>query len=132
MPSTIISANDYKAIAGYYGSIKTLLGNVTGYLYSAVTRIALVNDVEPTFDLMTDFYNSYSVNSVQITSTVPLLGAVRKLNSHVLNRGGYSSIGATGDAASFLSVQGITVPQSWADLSAATGQTIDASHILGT
>lgn len=130
--STLISTSDYKAIAGYYGSIKTLLGNVTGYLYSSVTRIALINDVEPTYDLMNDFYSSYAVNSVAMTSTIPLLAAVRKINSHVLNRGGYSSIGATGDTTSYLTSTSTTVPQSWADLSAAAGQTIDASHIVGT
>lgn len=129
--STTISAANYQSIAGYYGNVKKVLGTVSGYLFGAVTTIANMNDVEPTYDLMTQFYNSYQVNSSTLASDLPLLAAVRTLNSHVLNRGGYTSIGATSDNTSFLHVQSITVPQGWADLCSSTGQVIDASHISG-
>ncbi len=132
----IISNSDFQAISRAYGNIQTMLNNMSGYLYSAVSTIALIDTVEPTFDLITDFYNSYNVNSNAMTTNVPLLAAVRKLNSHILNRGStlstpYTSIGATGDSTSYLTLTSQTVTASWASLSAAAGQTVASAHISG-
>jgi hypothetical protein len=121
----LISIADYSAIAGYYGNIKTVLSSASTYLYNAVYKIAQIDDIEPSIDLLQDFYNSYKVNSAQYSSDLPLLAAVRKLNTHVLNRGGYASIDA------FLEANAATVPQSWATLSGEAGQTIDEDNISG-
>ena len=133
--ANVISGADYKYIAQQYGSIATYLSGVSSYLLNAVTRVAINNDIDPTVDLIQDFYNSYTTNSVSMVSTTPLLPAVRKLNSHVMNRGTtYTSIGGTAtatDATSFLAVTGQTVPQSWANLSSDAGTPINSAYIVG-
>jgi hypothetical protein len=121
----VISGSDYNAIATHYGNIKTLLTSASEYLYDAVYKIVLFNSLEPTADLFNEFYNSYLSNTSQIKSDIPLIPAVKKLNSHVMSRGGYASVNA------FLEATGATVPQSWADLCASAGTTIDEDHIAG-
>jgi hypothetical protein len=126
MATNVITYSDFHSIAVNYGNIQTTLRNISGYLYGAVNTVAAISLIEPTYDLITDFYNSYTVNGTNMTTNVPLLAAVRKLNSHILNRGGYASINAfLADGA------GRSVPQSWATLSEAAGQTISGEYISG-
>ena len=121
----VITGSDYTAIATSYGQIKKRLSQCSTYLYQAVNTIVLFNTVEPTVDLLQEFLTSYQVNTANYGSDISLIPAVKKINSHVLSRGGYASINA------FLTDKGATVPQAWADLCLAAGTTIDPSHIVG-
>jgi hypothetical protein len=125
MPVSVITGTDYAAIASYYGDVKTKLGTIAGSLFNAVYQIVLMNTYEPTKDLIDVFSSVYEVSGVQFASLIPFVPAVKAINTHVLNRGGYASVSA------FLTAKGVTVPQAWADLCAASGTTIDPSRISG-
>lgn len=127
--ATVISNSDFQTIATAYGHVQSQLSNISGYLYSAADTVAKLDDIYPTYDLINDFVQSYTVNSTSMTTNTPLLAAVRKLNQHITNRGGYTSIGRTDDATSYLAQTSQTVPASWAELSAAAGEPIDDSYI---
>jgi hypothetical protein len=121
----VITGTDYHAIAISYGNVKTRLAALSGYLYEAVYQVVLMNTYEPTKDLLDAFAGVYEVNLGAYASLIPFVPAVKAINSHVINRGGYATVNA------YLTAKGITVPQAWADLCTAAGTTIDPSHISG-
>ena len=119
----VITGTDYSAIAHDYGDIISQLSGVGTYLYDAVYQIVLMNTYEPTLDLLDPFNNVYTANVSAYSSYVPFVPAVKAINNHVINRGGYSSINA------FLTATGVTVPQAWVDLCAAAGFTISVNIV---
>jgi hypothetical protein len=127
--TNIISTGDYLKISSLYGEIKDTLMACTQNIYDATDVVAEIDEIEPTVDLIVNFYNSYRSNETVLSSFTGLLAAVRTLNSHILNRGGYSSIGATGDSNSYLGINGLKVSAGWAYLSNLAGQTIDISYV---
>ncbi len=124
--SNIITPCEFQSIAWSYGYVKSSLDDIADYLYDAVLTIAYMDDIVPTEDLIDVFYNSFENNKIVYRSNESILQVVRKLHTHVINRGGYKNIN------SYLTDANITVPQAWADLSAEAGQIIDPSHISNT
>lgn len=130
--ANVISGAAYVAVATNYGNAREQVVASVGYLFTAVYEIVLLQDLLPEVDLLQEFYNSYLVNNDLLKSPVNFLPAVRAINNHVLSRAGdlLTAPGAHptyGPIDSFLynSHHGpFTVPQSWADLSAAAGFTI--------
>lgn len=120
--ANVISGTDYLAIAQSYADARTsILASITS-LFDAVYLIVQLNDIDPSVDLLQDFANSYQINADQLRSPVTMLSAVRRLNNHVLNRGGYTDLASFFDDTSV----GITVvPDAWADLCKAAGYDID-------
>tara|TARA_Y100000034_G_scaffold115283_1_gene152283 strand:- start:302 stop:670 length:369 start_codon:yes stop_codon:yes gene_type:complete len=119
----VISGSDYRTIAVSYSEIRNQLIASRGDAYDAVYLIVQLNSVDPEVDLLIPFNSTYLVHADQMNSSSTLLGAVRALNQHVLNRGDVATVDA------FLNAQGITVPQNWADLSASAGYTISSTYI---
>jgi len=119
----VISGSDYRTIAVSYSEIRNQLIASRGDAYDAVYLIVQLNAVDPEVDLLIPFNSTYLVHADQMNSSSTLLGAVRALNQHVLNRGDVATVDA------FLNAQGITVPQNWADLSASAGYTISSTYI---
>jgi hypothetical protein len=122
--ATLISTTDYVLIATYLSNVRTLLDQVSPYLFDAADTIVKSDDFEPTIDLINPFYNTYLSQTSTLDSNAPYLNVVRALNNHVIRRGGYSNIDA------FLETDGSKVPDNWADMSAEAGFTISPSNTL--
>lgn len=121
-----INATEYQYLATKYGKMLSKLKDSSVYLYDAVTYVCALDDILPSVDLVPDFYQTYVTNYTAMAPSAPFLGAVRALNTHVLNRGGYDTIDA------YLANEATTgykVPESWGELSAAAGQTINAKWL---
>ena len=108
--NNVISGIDYLAIATYYSDSRANnLGSVT-YLYDAVYKIVLSDNVYPTIDLVNEFWTSYLVNTDIYRSPTTYLSAVRSINNHVVNRAGNDQWGnAITDINDYLVDQNITV-----------------------
>lgn len=114
----VISATDYRGIARNYSNARTTMLDSKGYLYNCVYSIVQSDDVTVNVDLLSPFWNTYLFNKVQAESTQGLLEAVRAINAHVLRETTFDDIDA------YLTAGGVTVPQTWADLSAEVGYAI--------
>lgn len=121
---SVISGSDYRAIAEDYASSRTSNLAAKDGLYDAVYLIVLLNAIQPEVDLLNTFWDAYNIQLDTLESPTLYLSAVRALNQHVLTRGGYTSVD------DFLSHEGQTVPQAWADLSADAGYPISAPYII--
>lgn len=117
----VISGANYVSIATSYANARNAVLSSVGYLFEAVYTIVQLDDIAPEVDLLSEFYSSYQINTDLFRSPVSFLSAVRRLNNHVLNRGGYTTVGA------YLTAEGVsTVPQAWIDLSDAAGYDLSA------
>lgn len=118
-----ISGTDYVAIATAYSNARSQQLTIKEYLFEAVYEIVMLQEIVPEVDLLSEFYNSYQVNTTLFSAPQTLLNAVRRLNNHVLNRSSYASLDA------YLAAESVTVPQNWADLCSAVGFTISSAYI---
>ena len=123
----VIPGTSYKTIATNYAKLMYRLTTASVYLLNAVDVILDTDELIPTVDLLDEFYNTYLINAGSVSNNAPFLQAVRKLNSHIIGRGGYADINAFMAANS----SAYPVPQSWIDLNTAVGQTINAG-LYGT
>jgi len=122
--ASVISVSNYETIATQYANARTSVLASVDYLFDAVYTIVQLDEIEPEVDLLTEFWNSYQINSDLFRNPVSFLSAVRRINNHVINRSSYTTLDA------WLAGEAGTVPQAWATLSAAAGYTIDASRIV--
>lgn len=122
----VISGANYVKIATSYGNARDQILSSIQFLFDAVYEVVLIKEIIPEVDLLDEFYNSYQINSNVFKSPVTLLQAVRSLNNHVLNRGGFADINA------FFAAQphGTVVPRAWADLSSAVGFSIHNIYVV--
>lgn len=121
--ANVINGADYATIATSYANARNAVLSSVGFLFEAVYTIVQLNEIEPEVDLLTEFFNSYQINADLFQSPVSFLSAVRRLNNHVLNRGSYASVDL------YLTGEGVTVPQAWADLSLIVGHEISGPNI---
>lgn len=119
----VISAADYLDIATFYANAKSQVTGAKQFFFDAVYEIVLLNQVKPEVDLLQPFWDSYLINTDLLEASTMFLSAVRALQQHVLIEGNYDDID------SYLSANGIQVPQVWADLSAEAGFTIAVTNI---
>lgn len=128
--ANVINYSDYLAIATNYASARDAVLSSSDFLLAAVNDIVALDVIEPEVDLLSEFFQSYQINADLFGSSTNLLSAVRRINNHVLNRGGESlnTYIAAGIAANG---GGDTekVPQTWADLCSAAGYEIDSANI---
>ncbi len=124
MLDSVISGADYVKIATNYGNARERVLSSVQFLFDAVYDVVILNEISPSVDLLTEFYDSYNVNANILSSPITMLSAVRTLNNHVLNRGTDVSIDA------FLDRENVRVTGSWALLSAAAGFPISAINII--
>lgn len=120
----VIKGNDYLQIAEAYANARNEVLSAKQFLYDAVYLIVLLDEIEPEVDLLSDFWDTYNINLDTLEAPTLLLSAVRSLNNHVLIAGNYATVDA------YLASESVTVPQTWADLSAEAGFTISSSYIV--
>lgn len=123
--ATVISGAKYQVIATNYAHARDQAVSASSYLFEAVYQIVLLDDVVPSVDLLQEFYSAYLINNDLLKSPVNFLPAVRALNNHVLTRSTATSVD------NFLTTEGVTVPQTWADLCETTGHVISSGNISG-
>jgi hypothetical protein len=123
--ANVISGTDYAAIAQYYSSSRSANISSVGYLYDAVYTIVLSTDIYPTLDLISEFWNSYSINDSIFRASSSYLGEVVAINSHVLNRAGNGITSIN----QYLTDQDVMVPMGWAELCKLTGVLICKDNI---
>lgn len=120
----VISQQDYLSIAVAYANARDQVLGAKDYLFDAVYLIVLFDEIKPSVDLLSVFYDAYSINTETLRAPTLFLSAVRALNQHVLLEGNFANVDAFLEQGS-----GILVPQSWADLCASAGFTISQDNI---
>ena len=120
---SVISDTDYLDIANYYANARDQIIGAKEFLFDAVYKIVMLQEITPEVELLNTYWDSYLINTDVLESDVLQLSAVRALNLHILNNTDYVSIDA------YLTGEGFQVPQAWADLSAASGFPISAANI---
>lgn len=119
----VIAGTDYLDIATAYANARDQIIAAKDFFFDAVYIIVLLNEIKPEVDLLNDFWDSYNLNIDTLEAVTLFLAAVRSINSHVVFEGGFATVDE------YLVSEGILVPQTWADLSAEAGFTIDAGNI---
>ena len=132
---SVISMEDYLKIADNYGLARNQVLSSVQYLFDAVYDVVMLQGIIPEVDLLSEFYNSYQINTNTFRSPITMLSAVRTLNNHVINRGGWTSIEEfllkNGDPLSVNTnvLTASKVNAGWAELSNASGYTIGVDYI---
>lgn len=118
-PGTIvISGEDYLSVSNQYASARDALLSSSDFLLDAVDLIVDTQNVIASADLLSTFFLSYQINAAINVNPSPFLSSVRRLNNHVLNRGGFTTV------QQYIDNEGIVVSPTWKDLSNAAGYTI--------
>jgi len=123
----VITGQDYLSIATFYATARDNNVASVEYLYDAVYQVVLLTQVDPTRDLIGEFYNSYLINADIYRSPSTYLSAVRSINNHVINRAGID----VSDLNDYLTLESIQVPLGWAELCKSTGILVCRSNIQG-
>jgi hypothetical protein len=119
----VIEGNDYRDLAVAFANARDQILGARQYLFDAVYLVVLLQSILPEVDLLNVFWDTYNINLDTLESPTLMMSAVRALNQHAIVEGGFSSIDG------YLQYAGITVPQTWADLSQDAGYTIDDAYI---
>lgn len=84
--AAILVAN-YQNIAGYINTAQIFVSAASDYWYDAALEIVLLDEFDPSIDLLIPFYNAY-LAAVGVYASAPASGvaAVTKLQQHVINR----------------------------------------------
>lgn len=123
LDNKLISGEDYEAIADLYAAARRQILGINQYLLDAVYQVVMIDVCVPEVDLLNSFWTAYELSTNEFQIPQSFLGAVRSLNAHVLERGGYD------DVDDYLAAESILVDQEWADLSAEVGYTISNTYI---
>lgn len=122
--ANVISGADYLAIAQYYATARSRMVDTVQYFWNAVYRVVLLDDIQPSIDLLGEYYASYLLNEGKMLQTSGFDAAVRAMQQHVARSH------ASGTVDGYLAAEVPSgVPQEWADLSAAAGFSISADNI---
>ena len=123
----VISPDDYETLAGYYSNMKAKIESAATYLWDAVYDIGQIPAVNPTYDLIKPFTDTYSTQYNNFQSNISFRSAVVALNAHVLSR----AIDNDGDPYPTLMAwmydNGVKVDAEWADMSTEFGYAITSN-----
>lgn len=120
---SVISGSEYVEIATDFANAREQILAAKEFFFNAVYTIVQFNEIRPEVDLLVPFWNTYQINVGPLTNSTLFLSAIRSINQHVLIEGGFANVDA------FLSSEGVTVPQAWADLCSDAGYSISSSNI---
>ena len=120
-----ITGAQYKILADDLAEARDSTSISKDFLFDAVYEVVMLQALYPEIDLLQSFWDTYNTEMNQIASSIPLLGAVKVLQKHVLNRSEYATID------DYLGAEGITVTATFQSLSALAGYTITDSYVVG-
>jgi hypothetical protein len=126
----VISGADYSTIAIAYSNARDSQLQVKQYLFDSVYEIVQSNIVKAEVDLLIPFWNTYLYGLNTNSSPQSLLEAVRAINAHVLKESSHEDGNGDVTLDAYLDGEGVTVPQTWADLSSAAGYDISPGNIV--
>jgi len=121
--ANVISGTDYLVLANEYASVRDAIVDQKDSMFDAVYYVVFLQSLYPEVDLLSPTWEAYQINASSSAIPQGILTAVRAIQQHVLNRGGYTTVDA------YLAAEAITVPSGWAILSEAAGFTISAIYI---
>lgn len=125
-----ISPTSYEAIAQDYAAAGTGLVGLSQHYYDAAYEVLISTVFDPEIDLLQPFYNAY-LASTGLYENVPIsaISAVGELQRHILTRARQPDGSVYTSIDDWMTDEGVTVPQEFADISALAGFTIDHTHI---
>jgi hypothetical protein len=82
----VISGTDYLNISNDLASAKDTTVSAKDDLFIAVYRVVMLQVILPEVDLLSEFWDTYLVNSQILSASTLFLGAVSALQEHVLRR----------------------------------------------
>jgi hypothetical protein len=119
----VIAGPDYRDLTVNYANARDQIFGAKDYLFDAVYVIVQLQAIKPEVDLLNQFHDTYLINTDLLKSSTLFLAAIRTLQNHIIHEGGFATIDA------YLDDQGITVPRTFAEMSADAGFTISESNI---
>lgn len=120
--SGVLDGDTYQSIAVSYGNARSQILGSKQFLFDAVYLIVLIDETQPEVDLLSTFWDTYNINTDSLNAPTLMLSSVRAINQHVISKGGYESIDE------YLLVNGVMVPQEWAEMSEAAGFEISEEY----
>ncbi len=120
----VIDPQDYETIAGYYANMKGKIESAATYLWDAVYDIGQIPAVDPTYDLVKPFRDTYTAQYSNFQLNSPFLSSVIALNSHVLNRATDGLGAAYPTLMAWMFDNSVTVDAEWATMSTEAGYPI--------
>jgi len=129
MTDALINKEKYRDISNNYAESWDAVTSSTDYLYLALMDVVDLNFLYPEVDLLNPFYQSYLLSVNQIQTPSSLLDAVRALNTHVLTRGGYTTIDDYYEDNK--GAPALTAKAMWQYLSAEAGYDIADKYVVG-
>ena len=125
-----INSTSYLAIAEDYAAAAQGIEGLSQHYYDAAYEILILSVFDPELDLLQPFYSAY-LASTGIYANISLSGisAVADLQGHILRRALTPAGGTYSNINTWLSDEGIQVPQDFADISAQAGFTITSGNI---
>lgn len=88
----VISGTDYLNISNDLASAKDTTVSAKDDLFVAVYRVVMLQVILPEVDLLSEFWDTYLVNSQILSASTLFLSAVSALQEHVLRRSSNLSV----------------------------------------
>lgn len=132
IPNVTVSPATFEALQSNITAQSNQFTNAASLAHSGLD-IVLVIDVEaPEIDLLSPFANHF-LNLESFNSTSQFTQVVTSLNLHVINRGTVANVGETLSSRlnRWLSSNGVTVTQVYANISSGAGFIVDPANISG-
>lgn len=129
--ATVLGKSDYLSISIYYTNALRRLRLTDSDLFNAVYAVVLLDTVEPTVDLAKPLFTAYEENGATIGYPGNFIEAVRIVQNHVIDRGGFNDVDAYLEATTLngVAASAILVPEEWSDMSGEAGFTISSSNV---
>lgn len=140
IPQKTVTPTQFDALQNNITNQRAQFLEASDLAESGLTLVAQLDEVAPSVDLVSSFAAHFT-NLEQFDSTANFVSAVQALNNHLINRGTTQQAGdnantrlnrwlAGGQRVNEVDLTPVQVTQTYADLSAAAGFTIDPSNIL--
>jgi len=134
--ANVINGTTYSSLAQQIGVLVDVMASGKNYLFTAVTIVAQLNDINPTVDLIIPFNTTYQLQTSVLNNTSNLVAAARALNSHVLLRAvqpngtPYTDINQWFDDQETAGYN-ISYPEAWATLCGQSGTNVSQAFVNG-
>jgi hypothetical protein len=140
IPQKTVTPTQFDALQNNITNQRAQFLEASDLAESGLTLVAQLDEVAPSVDLVASFAAHFT-NLEQFDSTANFVTACQALNNHLINRGTTQQAGdnantrlnrwlAGGERVNEVDLTPVQVTQTYADLSAAAGFTIEASNIL--
>lgn len=129
--ATVLGKSDYLSISINYTNALRRIRLSDQDLFDAVYTVVLLDTIEPTVDLAKPLFTAYEENGATIGFPGNFIEAVRVVQNHVIDRGGFNDVDEYLEATTLNggAASAILVPEEWADMSDEAGFAISSSNV---